>query len=176
MNGHHDASTTRRHTIETINPDILIGMTATAYRSDKKALSAIYQDITSYTSVIELIEQGYLVNPVGMRIDIDADIDSVKTIAGDLSSKELSEVMNTDELNNLVVQTWIDRCENRKTIAFCVDKKHTIGLCSAFMKRGIKAEYILDNTTSEQRQIIYEDFRNGNVQVMVNCTVLSERL
>lgn len=172
---HHSPSTTRRRTIETIDPDILIGLTATAYRADKKKLTDIFQEISSVTTAMELISDGWLVDASGIRIDTDIDLDKISKTAGDFNNGQLSDVMDTPYLNTYVVENWEKYAQDRKkTVVFCVNKKHANNLCREFIRRGHKAECVIDSTKTEERQKIYHDFQHSDLSVIVNVMVISE--
>jgi ATP-dependent helicase IRC3 len=174
---HHDAARSRSRTIETLDPELLVGLTATAFRSDRQKLSNIYQEIVSYTSPLELMEQGWLVWPVGKRVDIDVDVGKVKTIAGDLSDGDLALVMDTPRINREIVDSWfseVDAVGRKHTLVFCVNVDHAKHITEEFKRRGVNAAYIVGTTPTEEREEIYESFRSGDLKVLVGVYVFTE--
>lgn len=174
---HHSVAASRSRVIHSVNPDLLVGLTATAFRSDKKALSDIYEEVVSHISISELIQDGWLADPVGIRVDIDVDLDDVRTVAGDLANSDLAKTMNTKYLNKLVVNAYDQYCYQagrRHTIAFCVNVQHAKDLCAEFKHSGFKAEYIIGDTPTEDREKIYDRFRNGETNILVNVLVCTE--
>lgn len=175
---HHAVADTWIRTIERIDATFTFGMTATAYRADKKALGDVFGKIVHQTPLLVLIAQKRLKNPVGVRIDTTTDLDAVHTKAGDFQQDELDRAVDTDSRNQLVVDSWMEHREHEgqrfeRPIAFCVTKKHAEHLRDTFRASGIPAEMVLGDTPIEERQRIYQDFHDGKI-VMTSVGVLTE--
>jgi superfamily II DNA or RNA helicase len=172
---HHDAAPTRRNIIDTLAPELLVGLTATARRGDGVGLGGVYEEIAFHLSMLELIAMGKLARLKGLRIDTEEDLDQVHTRAGELAENELAGVVNTPGRNALIVESWKRHASGRKrTVAFCVDVRHAEALAQAFRDEGVRAETILGTTPAEERQRILGEFHRGEVPVLTNCMVLTE--
>ena len=61
-----------------------------------------------------------------------------------------------------------------KTLVFTVSIDHTKILTQRFNEAGIKAAYVVGGTPHWERERIYDEYRNGNLQVIVNVQILTE--
>lgn len=172
---HHDLAPTRQRAIDTVAPDLLVGLTATPMRGDKLGLDAVYQEIVYHLPMRTLVEEQHLKRPVGLRIETDADLDRVHTVAGEFNERELADTVNTDARNRLIVESWRKHASDRlRTIAFCVSVDHAERLRDAFRDAGVAAEMVEGGTPVAERQRIFTAFHEGDVQVLTNCMILTE--
>ena len=172
---HHDPASTRKRAIDALAPDLLLGVTATPKRADGVRLDSIYQEIVYQIGMLDLMYRGFLAPLVGLRIDADADLDTVRSRYGEFAEGDLSRAVNTDARNQLIVESFQRHASDRtRTIAFCVDKAHARDLADTFVDAGIKAEVILGETTKDERDAIYSALRAGDLPVVTNCNVLTE--
>jgi len=74
----------------------------------------------------------------------------------------------------MIVASWWDKGNPRKTIAFCVDVGHAHDLCSAFIYSGVEADVIVGTTPLHERRDILRRFANDEIDVLCNCMVLTE--
>jgi superfamily II DNA or RNA helicase len=124
---------------------LLIGVTATPQRGDGKALASIYDKIVYKYPIFNAIEDGWLVDLRCYRVYTRTSLDAVHTTAGDFQSDELSNAINTEERNKLVINVWREKGEGRRTIGFCVDIAHAQSLAETFRGCGIAAEAVWGN-------------------------------
>ena len=80
------------------------------------------------------------------------DLTGVRTVAGDYHEDDLSKTMDKPALVADVVDTWIDRGENRPTLCFAVDRAHAKNLQAKFQAAGINAGYIDAYTDAHRAQ------------------------
>ncbi|WP_312117214.1 DEAD/DEAH box helicase [Brevibacillus reuszeri] len=82
-------------------------------------LSSVFDQIVFEINMLDLIKEGYLVNLRGQRIDTGVDLTRIKTTYGDFDEAQLSLNFNTAKTNELVVETYLNRCEGKLSVAFC---------------------------------------------------------
>jgi len=153
---------------------LLCGFSATPFRTDDKGLGEVFQKVVFHRSVKSLIDDGFLCRPVGKKIKTDLDLSKVATADGDFKQESLASYMNTPQMNELVVETFVENAPNRKTVCFCVTVDHSETLAAVFRSRGINAQHICGSTPSFERKRILEDFNRGDIQVLTNCALLTE--
>ena len=175
---HHAVSPQWLRVIQSVratNPDVrVMGMTATPGRSDGVALDLVFDTVCYERNSFDLIRDGYLVPPKGFRVNIDLDLDRVRTEGGDYSSSQLSKLMNQPRVHEAIVHSWMQFGHNRKTIVFAVDVEHAVTLASFFSDAGYSAEAVHGKTKGKERDAIYSRFSDGTTKLLVNCEVLTE--
>jgi len=92
---HHAAAETYRRILDYFQPTFLLGVTATPQRSDSVRLTDVFDEITYYKTIQDLIKEGYLCRLIGYRIQTDTDISEVETSHGDYIASQLEETINT---------------------------------------------------------------------------------
>lgn len=153
---------------------LLVGFSATPFRSDDKSLGEVFKEVVFQRTIKELINLGYLSKTKGIKIRTDLDLSTVKTEDGDFKTNSLASVMDTEELNQLVVQSYIDNGEERKAVCFSVDVNHAKHLAEAFKANDISSEAIYGSLHENERSRILSEFENGSIQVLTNCQILTE--
>ena len=172
---HHSMAVSWERAIRTLDPSLLVGLTATPKRGDGKGLDTLFQEIAYSVPMKRLVERGLLARPIGIAIGTDVNLDDVHSATGDFKKNELEVVVNTTARNRLVVDAYEKYAADRKrAVAFCVDRAHVRALTEAFTARGHKAAYVLGDTPKDERRDIYRRFADASLNVLVNCEVLTE--
>jgi superfamily II DNA or RNA helicase len=153
---------------------LLVGFTATPKRSDGIGLDAIFDEIAFSKNIPEMMHAGYLAPVAGYRVETDVDLSRVKTSMGDFVNSQLSDAVNIESRNALVVKAFQELVPDRKTLVFCVDVAHTLDLAEAFKHFGIPAAAITGDMPADERSKNLEAFSLGRIQVLTNCMVLTE--
>jgi DNA repair protein RadD len=146
-----------------------VGLTATPWT---KGLGRLYDDLIVPTTTAELIEKKFL-SKFKVFAPSHPDLAGVKTVAGDYHEGQLSAVMSEAKLTADVVQTWLDKGEDRPTLAFCVDLAHARKLADEFNSRGVVCGYVDAYTDRRARNELGEAFRARHVQVICSVGTLT---
>jgi superfamily II DNA or RNA helicase len=153
----------------------LLGLTATPFRLDGKGLrDAGFRRIIVGSTVADLVERGFLVEPEVFAAPIPADLRNVNVRGGDYAIVELSSVMNTIQLVGNIVDTWKKRSEDGRTVCFAVDIEHSRHITRRFADAGLVAEHLDGTTPKEERDAILARLRDGTTRIVSNCMVLTE--
>jgi superfamily II DNA or RNA helicase len=147
----------------------VIGLTATPWT---RGLGRYFDKLIIGATTGELIDAGYL-SKFRVFAPNSPDLSNVRTVAGDYREDDLGKVMNKDSLVADVVDTWIERAENRPTLCFAVDRVHAKHLETKFQAAGITAGYIDAYTSSAERKRIAEAFQRGRIKVVCNVGCLT---
>jgi len=153
---------------------LLVGFSATPFRSDSKGLGEIFDRIVYHRSIKEMIAQGYLCNPRGHRVVTDIDFAKIEVEGGDFDQSTLSRIMNTPEVSQTIVSSYQEKATGRKTIAFATSIEHSVALAQQFKHNGISSEAIHSRLSSEEQNDLKKKFRNGDIEVLVNPLLLCE--
>jgi superfamily II DNA or RNA helicase len=153
---------------------LLLGVTATPQRSDKKGLGNTFEKIVFSRSISTMIQAGYLAGVTGRQILTSFVLDKIRSSGGDFAIEELAEIVDTPERNNFVVDKFKEYAADRKGIAFCCNVDHCKNLEGAFRDQGIKASAIWGEMEPGDRKQVLEDLKSGRIQVAISCGILTE--
>lgn len=154
----------------------LIGVSATFSRFDGVKLGAAIDEIVYHRDYVDMITDKWLSDVIFTTVESSANLSKVKSGAfGDFQTGELSKVVNTDEVNDITVKSWMAKASDRKsTLVFCVDLAHVSGLTRKFREYGYDARFVTGETPKVERSEILEAFKSGQFPVLVNCGVFTE--
>ncbi|KAI3318616.1 P-loop containing nucleoside triphosphate hydrolase protein [Xylariaceae sp. AK1471] len=155
---------------------ILVGVSATFSRFDGLRLGAAIDEIVYHKDYVDMIGEKWLSDVLFTTVESTADISKVKSGAnGDFQLGELSRAVNTDQINEITVRSWLARAAGRKsTLVFCVDLTHVSSLTQAFRQHGIDARFVTGDTPKLDRSERLDAFKRGEFPVLVNCGVFTE--
>lgn len=151
---------------------LLLGCTATPERADGKALGQIYKKITYVYSLRQAITEGWLVKIRGFRAGTCKDISTVSINGGDFNHVELEAAVDSEDRNELVVDSWLSHCEHRKTVVYSAGILHAQHLAEKFQKRGIQAHAVWGE--DPERKAKLEWHRNTPSSILVNAALIIE--
>jgi len=151
-------------------PDVhFIGMSATPWA---RGMGLIWQDLVVAATTASLIEAGFLSRFVVFAPDVP-DLAGVKVARGDYTEQGLAEVMGDRKLVGHIAQTWLERGEDRPTLAFGVNCAHARQIAAEFDRAGVATAYCDAFTDRVERQHIERQFRAGDVRVVCSVRTLT---
>jgi len=178
---HHSTSSTYQNIIQYFwvkkwDPKwtILLGVTATPNRSDGDGLEELFDNIVCNYDIKYGITNGYLSPIKAYTVRTWEDISEVKVTNGDFSVGELGDAVNSIPRNQIIVETYQKLLNWEKAICFCVDVDHALEVARTFVDYGVKAEVVVGSTNKTDRARIMEDFKNWDLEVLVNVGVATE--
>ncbi len=160
-------------------PGQVLGMTATPWRLSKtEGFDHLFDNLICGPQVADLQSSGDLCGAVvkapphnerirGGELGSDGDYRP-----GSIESENSAEVMTARAL-----KFWQERVGDRKkTIVYAVSVRHARNLKRLFDDEGIPAGIVLGSTQQKQAERIrtIEEFRNGNLEVLINVAVVTE--
>lgn len=152
----------------------LVGFTATPKRGDKQGLGAVFQEVCYARDLREMIAEKYLCPMTGWRVHTGTSLDNVRVRHGDFVERQLAEVVNTGDRNQLLVAAYQKYAANRRAIVFCVNVEHAQDVAQAFTAAGIRTSAVWGEMPREDRRARLAQFSNGELDVVTNCNVLTE--
>ena len=147
--------------------------TATPARLDGKPLTLADTLITGITAD-ELIKMGAISEYDYYAPDLNLDIDNVDMVAGEYHSGQLTELICQTAIYGDVLKYYQQLGENRQAIAYCTSVKHSEQTAKMFCDNGITAISIDGSMSQKERNRKMDMFRNGDVQILCNCNLISE--
>lgn len=163
------------------NPAVkVLGYTATPYRMDggwlHEGKGRIFTDVAYEVKIDTLVRDGWL-SPIRAK-DPEATIDvtGVHTRKGDFVESELEAAAMEGDLVTRTVDDMIRtaRAEDRKYwLVFGCTVDHAESLRAALCERGVNAHSIYGSTPKDERDKTIEAFRQGEIECLVNCQILT---
>lgn len=173
---HHAAAATYQKVLKHYPKAKVIGLTATPYRLDGQPLGDLFDEIVESAKPSELIKKGWIVRPQVWTVPPSErpNLKAVKRAGADLNQGDLEKASNKKNLVGSIVKHWKKHAEGRPTVCYAVSIAHAEVIASAFNRARIKASVISSKTPIEERASLLEKLKTGEVQVLVNCMVLTE--
>lgn len=160
---------------------VLLGVTATPYRTDGDDLGEVFSAVVFELSLRDMMEARqedpdtpYLCRPRGWRVVTDTDLSGLRTTGGDFSLGELAERVNTPERNRLAVRSYLEVASGKPALFFAIDVQHCRDLHAALEEAGVPAAVVVGETPDEERQEALRRYQAGELQALVNANVLTE--
>jgi superfamily II DNA or RNA helicase len=154
----------------------IVGVTATPDRSDELALGQVFDKVSYTMEMYDAIQLGWLVPIKQFEVSVsDIDLNVVPTKGGDLSEKELAQVMEQEEVVHGVVNGVIKHAGDRPTLVFCTSVAQAHTTAEVLNRYRQNCAIALDGKTDadERATRIYE-FGAGRYQFLVNCMLFTE--
>ncbi|EJD04075.1 P-loop containing nucleoside triphosphate hydrolase protein [Fomitiporia mediterranea MF3/22] len=155
----------------------IIGFSATFSRHDGLALGSVFQRIVYHRDFLEMIKEQWLCNVrfTSVKAKLNLSEVTINTRSGEFNPTSLAHVVNTETVNKLVVNSWLDLAASRRsTLVFCVNLAHLRELTNTFREAGIDARYVYANTPANERKALVEAFKAGKFPVLLNVAILTE--
>ena len=185
---HHssDENITYSNILNYFKPKFLLGLTATPERADDfDIINEIYDgNLVHEVRTEEAIERGYLVPYQWYRYKDNVDYSNIRWNNRKYYEEDLNQLLVIDERDNLVIQKFklLNNPKPKKTLAFCVNIKHSHRFAEALNDQGINAAVIHSNTNTdsefflskEQRKKNTEDFIEGKIDVACVVDIFNE--
>ncbi|MHB1975259.1 MAG: DEAD/DEAH box helicase, partial [Acidimicrobiales bacterium] len=152
---------------------LLVGVTATPDRGDAASLESIFVEQVFSYDLVWGIRKGYLSDLVGKRVRLELDLSEVGVRGGDYDDESLGRAMERAGAPFHIVEAWCEHAPTRRTVVFVPTIRVAEETAEAFRARGIAAGTVSDGDRSSRKDTLAA-FSAGDIQVLVNCAVLTE--
>ena len=153
---------------------LTVGFTATAGRSDKVGLGAVWQEITYQRGIVQMIAEGHLCDVRAIEIGSDIDLGNVTTRAGDYTDSSLGAELERSEALDAAAKAYKRHAAERRGVAFTPTIATAHALAEKLRAQGIKAEAVDGKMHIDDRRAVLRRLHTGETQVVANCAVLTE--
>lgn len=177
---HHTAAASYRTILEafeagTADGPLLLGVTATPDRGDGKGLDDLFDEITFNFDILWGIRSGFLSDVRALRVVVsDLDLSQVKVRNGDFEQGAVGRAMHQSHTGDAIWASWNEHARDRRTLIFTPTVAYAHEIAELFVSQGIAAAAIDAGTDRDERRRILAAYSAGEVQVLVNCAVLTE--
>ena len=159
-------------------PGPVLGMTATPWRlSEQEGFDHLFSNLVSGPQVRELQSENWLCPARVIAPPEESQIVGGKVdLTGDYSETGIEQANNErpDILTAGALRFWQEHGDNRQTVIYAVSVRHAQNLVAVFYKAGIPARLLLSDTPSSAREWLLEQFKTGNIRVLINVAVATE--
>lgn len=168
---HHSVSGSYRAVLDYFAGAKVLGVTATADRSDRRNLGEVYDSLAFEYGMARAIKDGYLCPIEAQTIPLDIDITGVSTRGGDYSADELGTALDpylpaiADEMAGAGIV-------GGRTVVFLPLIKTSQKFRRILEGKGFRAAEV--NGGSEDRSEVLRDFARGRYDVLCNSLLLTE--
>jgi DNA repair protein RadD len=148
----------------------VIGLSATPFSN---GLGKLFSNLINATTMDALTKDGVLV-PMRVYSGTKPDMFGAATIAGEWADHEAES--RGMEIIGDVVQEWVDRADNRKTIIFGATIKHCEAMAARFNAIGVMAAVFTSHTTTEERTALLKEFRKPDslIRILISVEALAK--
>lgn len=156
----------------------MLGVTATLVRGDKLALGETIDTVAHTVSVRELIDDGFLLRPIGVRVRIDGlDMSRVKrsrTSESGLDDRAVAAAMHDALAPEAIAKAVAEHIGKRTGVAFLPTVELSKEQASAFRDAGLTAVHVDADTPKAERKEIIRKARLGEYQMICNVGLFTE--
>ena len=159
---------------------MVVGVTATPNRHDKKSLKNAF-DVCPYSMTLpEAISLGWLVSPRSNVVRVKSmDLSHVKVQGGDFSATGLNAVVEEERVELEMADVIARESVGLKTAVYCSSVAQAEKLAEILSVRyGLRADFVCadeQKCSSEHRKEVLDSFKSeepGAIQVVTNCGIL----
>ena len=160
--------------VRRINPECgIIGLTATPYRRIRhetgrlvrmfeNPITPVEGDRVDIEDIREALEDREI---LAKQVDVSSVDIGLRLSVGSTPGKRLSEAVS-------IVNEFINTGSS-SILVFAESVDHSNQIASALVMQGVSAQHMDSGTVPEERRKTVEDYRNGDVQVLVNYDILT---
>lgn len=172
---HHAPADTYQKILTHLAPKLLLGVTATPDRLDRKALGATFDEVAYNYELKQAIKDGWLSRIIQKKAIIEGlDLRAVRTTAGDLNEGDLEGALLQGDVLRDMCKAIVEASGQRKTLVFATTIAHAQAMNQALVSLGVLATTVNGQDSAEVRARELGRFRSGAVQYMVNVMIYTE--
>ncbi|MGJ8698177.1 MAG: DUF3427 domain-containing protein [Verrucomicrobiaceae bacterium] len=185
---HHGIASTYRPILEDLDPELLLGLTATPERADGTTIADDFDmPVAGEIRLPDALEQKLLCPFHYYAIsDHTTDLSAVEWKRGKYDTSEIENLISGNQLRaqlviDKIVEHLPDPCnsddferDHVKGLGFCVSKSHAAFMASTLEKAGIPAVAIDSDTPTEERRLARQRLQKGEVNFIFTVDLFNE--
>jgi superfamily II DNA or RNA helicase len=175
---HHAPAKTYRAILNRFSDAKVLGLTATPDRGDTIGLWNVFDSAAFEYPIRRGIQEGYLCDILQKQVVCaDLDLSDIKTVAGDLAQGDLEAALIVDGVLHQIAAPLIELAGDRQTLVFTagVSQAHALAdVIAGYLDDATRVAALDGSTPAEERARLIAGFRDGSIQYLINCAVLTE--
>lgn len=152
----------------------VIGLTASPYRLDGRALGDLFGELIEAAQPPELVDAGYLIEPRVFGVPMQDRLRAVPVSGGDYQRAGLSAAMTGAKLTGDIVGHYLRFARGQRAVCFATSVAHSTEIRDAMRLAGVRAEHVDAKTPGFERERILDALRAGRIDVVCNVEILTE--
>jgi superfamily II DNA or RNA helicase/HKD family nuclease len=176
---HHAEAATYRHLLDHLEPQVLVGMTATPERTDGLDVKRWFDGRFAFEMRLwDALDQRLLSPLQYFGIADDTDLSQVTWRRGGYVTSELSNVYTGDDARVAkvlrTVRDLIADPSRMRALGFCVSVEHAEFMARRFREAGIAAAAVTGKTATVERERSLLRLKAGELQVLFTVDLFNE--
>ena len=171
---HHAAADTYQKVLAYFKTAFTLGLTATPERMDSRSILEIFRTTAHKLDIQTAVELGELTPVRCIRIHTNIDLTKVRFNSVRYNIRDLETKIYVPERNRLIVDTWLQYAQGRRTVVFCASVWHAEEIAALFRKAGVPAASVSGGMKRSEREEFQDKFVRREVQVLCACDLLNE--
>jgi superfamily II DNA or RNA helicase/diadenosine tetraphosphate (Ap4A) HIT family hydrolase/SOS-response transcriptional repressor LexA len=166
---HHAAAPSYRRILSKLDPQFLLGLTATPERADGGDVLGLFDDNVAFRADLgEGIHRNLLVPFAYFGLKDDIDYANIPWRNQRFDPAELARAVETEQRMERLWAAWNEH-KGRRTLVFCCSVTHAEFAAKWLKARGVRAEAVHSGATSYPRETALSELRDGRLDAL--CTV-----
>ena len=171
---HHAAAETYRRIIDYFNPKFLLGLTATPFRTDGRALLGLCEENLVYECDLwNGIKRGLLSPFSYFGVPDIVDYAQIPWRSGRFDESELTSAVATEARAENALDQLAKR-GGRKCLGFCVSRRHADYMAKYAAKKGYRAVSVHSGATSSPRASALKELEKGKLDIVFAVDMFNE--
>lgn len=176
---HHAAAKTYDRLLKHLQPQELLGLTATPERMDERDVTEWFDNrIAVELRLWEAIDQGFLVPFQYFGVADGTDYRDLTWRRSGYATGELSNLLTNDDRRVAKLLESIQRIildpGSMRALGFCVSKEHARYMARKFTEAGLDSVVLTGDDDPETRSRALRDLQSGRVRCIFSVEVLGE--
>ena len=176
---HHALASTYKKLWELYPNSKKLGVTATPWRMNNQSFLDLFESLITSMSIKDFIKKGYLSQYKYYSLKEDSYIQ--KTINeikidrfGEYSEKSMEEKMDVGSIRAQLLNSYLSLAKGKKGIIYAININHANHISQEYEGAGYRTVSIDSRTPSAQRDKYVEEFKKGEIDIIVNVDIFSE--
>lgn len=155
-----------------------LGVTATPIRGDGLGLGinagGPFDCLILGPTVKQLIQWGFLAQPIMYAPEQKLDLTGVRTTLGDYNRNDLVSVIDKPSITGNAVEYYRSYSHQMPGVAFCVSVAHAEHVAADFRAAGYKFYSVDGSMDDDKRERIFTALGDGSIHGVTSCDLISE--
>lgn len=156
-----------------------LGVTATPWRFNNAPFTGLFDRIICSPQVSWFIDQSYLADFDYVSIPTDSEVQQringlQPAQTGDYTDADLDTNFNTDRIRAKLFSSYRRYADGKKGIIYAINQRHAANIARLYSENGVPAVAIDCDTPRDERDGLVQQFRDGEIRVLVNVNIFTE--